>query len=83
MPRSRELPFIGVEFLKRYKPRIIDKMIQNIKDKQESDKDQQEQSDKEIDMDNWNQVQSLLNNLDYMESHLTSKEKELVAIWRS
>jgi len=83
MPRSRDFPFNGVEFLKKYKARIIDRMIQNIKDKQESDKVLQEQSELEIDMDNWRQVQDLLNNLEYMSSHLSNKEKELVAIWSS
>ena len=36
MPRFRDFPFNGVEFLKMYKASIIDKMIKAIKDEQDT-----------------------------------------------
>ena len=66
MPRSRDFPFNGVEFLKMYKASIIDKMIKATKDEQDSNIESEGQNDVEIDMGNWKQIQTLLSNLEDM-----------------
>ena len=82
MPRSRDFPFNGVEFLKMYKASIIDKMIKATKDEQDSNIESEGQNDVEIDMGNWKQIQTLLSNLEDMTSHLSDEDKKLIAIWK-
>ena len=82
MPRSRDFPFNGVEFLKMYKASIIDKMISAVNNEREEIIKSMGGSSIEIDMDNWKQIQSLVNNLVEAASRLSSDEdKKLIAIW--
>jgi len=82
MPRSRDFPVNGVEFLKMYKQSILDKVVNAIK----SERDRTIKSiggggDVEIDTDDWSQMQTLLKNLEEMSNRLSSDEdKRLVAI---
>jgi hypothetical protein len=84
MPRSRDFPFNGVEYLNMYKQSILDKVVNAIK----SQRDRTIESiggggDVKIDTDDWSQMQALLKNLEEMSNRLSSDEdKRLVAIWK-
>jgi hypothetical protein len=83
MPRSRDFPFNGVEFLKMYKASIIEKMESAINDERDRTIKSMGESDIEIDTDDWGQIQALLNNLEDMTNRLSSDEdKKLIAIWK-
>ncbi|HKG30087.1 MAG TPA: hypothetical protein VKA91_02350 [Nitrososphaeraceae archaeon] len=83
MPRSRDFPFNGVEFLKMYKASIIDKMISAINEEQDRIIKFIGGSEIKINMDNWRQIQTLLNSLGDMTNRLSSDEdKKLIAIWK-
>jgi hypothetical protein len=83
MPRSRDFPFNGVEFLKMYKASIIDNMISAIKDERDSNIKTRSENEIQIDMDDWKQIQTLLSKLENMSNHLTSDEdKKLITTWK-
>ena len=84
MPRSRDFPFNGVEFLKMYKASIIDNMIKAVIDEQDKNIESEGKSDDdvEIDMDNWTQIRTLLDNLGDMTSRLSDDDKRLITIWK-
>jgi len=83
MPRSRDFPFNGVEFLKMYKASIIDKMVSAINEEQDRIIKSIGGSEIEINMENWRQIQTLLNSLGDMTNRLSSDEdKKLIAIWK-
>jgi hypothetical protein len=83
MPRSRDFPFNGVEFLKMYKASIIDKVISAINEEQDRIIKSVGGSEIEIGRDEWVQIQALLNKLGDMTNRLSSDEdKKLIAIWK-
>lgn len=83
MPRSRDFPFNGIEFLKMYKASIIDKVISAINDELDNIMKSEEESIMEIDTDNWKQVQALLVNIGSMTNRLLSeKDKKLITAWK-
>jgi hypothetical protein len=83
MPRSRDFPFNGVEFLKMYKASIIDKVVSAISEEQDRIIKSVGGSEIEVDKDDWEQIQALLNNLEDMTNRLSSDEdKKLIAIWK-
>jgi hypothetical protein len=83
MPRSRDFPFNGVEFLKMYKASIIDNMIKAVTDEQDKNIESQGKSDDvEIDMDHWTQIRTLLGNLEDMTGRLSDDDKKLITIWK-
>ncbi len=83
MPRSRDFPFNGVEFLKMYKASVIDKMVSAINEEQDRIIKSIGGSEIEINMENWRQIQTLLNSLGDMTNRLSSDEdKKLIAIWK-
>ena len=83
MPRSRDFPFNGVEFLKMYKASIIDKVISAINEEQDRIIKSVGGSEIEVDKDDWGQIQALLNDLGDMTNRLSSDEdKKLIAIWK-
>jgi hypothetical protein len=83
MPRSRDFPFNGVEFLKMYKASIIEKMVSAINDERDRTIESIGGSDIEIDTGDWGQTQTLLNNLGDMSNRLLSEEdKRLISIWK-
>jgi hypothetical protein len=83
MPRSRDFPFNGVEFLKMYKASIIDNMIKAVTDEQDKNIESEGKSDDvEIDMDHWTQILTLLGNLEDMTGRLSDDDKKLITIWK-
>jgi len=84
MPRSRDFPFNGVEFLKMYKQSILNKVVNAIKSERDRTIKSIDGGDDIVpDTDDWNQMQILLKNLEEMSNRLSSDEdKRLVAIWK-
>jgi hypothetical protein len=83
MPRSRDFPFNGVEFLKMYKASIIEKMVSAINDERDRTIESIGGSDIEIDTGDWGQIQTLLSNLGDMSNRLVSEEdKRLISMWK-
>jgi hypothetical protein len=82
MPRSRDFPFNGIEFLNMYKESIIDNVITSINDERDKIIKSEQKGAIEIDMEEWKQIQTLLNNLGNMTNHLSDEDKKLITIWK-
>lgn len=83
MPRSRDFPFNAVEFLKLYKTSIINKVIGAISKERDKIIKSIGRDDVEIDLDDWEQIQTRLSDIEEMANRLSSDEdKKLIAIWK-
>jgi hypothetical protein len=79
MPRSRDFPFNGVEYLKMWKTSIIDKMIKEIEEQRNNMKD--ENLDK-INFGNWEGIQELINKIDNLNMRISEQDKKLILTWK-
>jgi hypothetical protein len=81
MPRSRDFPFNGVDFLKMWKATIIDQTIKAINEKKENIL-KSETTDVEIDIDDWENMQDLINKIDIAIKRPSAEDKKLFIMWK-
>jgi hypothetical protein len=81
MPRSRDFPFNGVEFLKTWKGSISDKLILSINEAREKVL-KSEPTEFIPDMDKWGDVQELIKKIDHLMNHLSNDDKKLISLWK-
>jgi hypothetical protein len=84
MPRSRDFPINGVEFLKAWKASMINIVIKDIsenKNKIINDENNKELLENDVDLDNWQDMEDLINevgNLINFSSSLSSEHKKVL-----
>ena len=81
MPRSRDFPFNGIEFLNSWKGSISDKLILSINQAREKIL-KSELSEVIPDMEKWGEVQELIKKIDDLMNHLSNDDKKLIDLWK-
>lgn len=77
MPRSRDFPINGIEFLKAWKSSIINKVMQDISEsKSKIIEDNDAILNNHLDVNNWDEVEALIKGIDNLISSSTSNESK-------
>ncbi len=84
MPRSRDFPSHGVEFLRMWKAAMVDKLVDQVKNQklQILESERSKNSSIEIDMTNLDEVQNIINGIDGALENLPDGYKKLFLIWK-
>jgi hypothetical protein len=82
MPRSRDLPINGVEFLKLWKTALLDKFAEKLDEEKNAilGSDLQEISNGEIDLTDFGDLQKIVNEIDFRVQNTTAENKKILLI---
>jgi len=80
MPRSRDFPVNGVEFLKLWKGALLDKFAQKLDEQKNAilGSDLKEISNGEIDLTDFGDLQNIVNEIDFRVQNLTAENKKIL-----
>jgi hypothetical protein len=82
MPRSRDFPYNGVQFLKLWKISILDNVIKSIRSQQADIVKEWSSKIPIPDLDQWWEVQDLMYKIDQTMEDLPLETKKLFVIWK-
>ena len=80
MPRSRDFPINGVEFLKLWKAALLDKFAEKLDDEKNAilASDLEEISKGEIDLTDFGELQKIVDEIDYTVKNITAENKKIL-----
>ena len=80
MPRSRDFPINGIEFLKLWKAALLDKFAEKLNDEKNAilGSDLQEISKAEIDLTDFGDLQKIVNEIDFIVKNITAENKKIL-----